>query len=544
MNFEVCMPRKVNRNIKIETITPYFSDKNTKLNFSNVEAKEIINPFKNILDLVEYYYEIYKNNDIDKLLLFLGFNDSKNNYPKLSHNDMYLFIVDTLYNTFDPETNDEWLVFDTNNLNKILSDKFFDEYNNISKSISSKRIYPLLEVYTFLKLESFASTKLPEEKLYDVSYIWLFDDFIKYIYKFGFHGIISTIYKSYGFRWFINPKDSINYKWATYAINSCRITKSLDIPTLKYDLLHIYSEFIISLSIKEQTDLDKEILLFIKDSLLNFDKYTEYDTNNKIKNLENKISSLQKENKLLISREKQLNEGMTELRRQIKDLQKSHRFDDFSEIDEIAYKLQCFSPQNNRIEGRTYLLNEIWYKLSDNSKKDIKVSFFLFDEFKCLDLSVFPLLRCLESEFTRNFFKPFHANSLYKNIKYEYCNSNKYKKIHDALMDNGIYPTLGNLSFISNALKDIEASRASNIIKTFSVFLGRNKINFISICSDIEKYRIGMRKYKLVDIRNGIAHGDEDIIKNIDEKCYSDICKLIYEPPIQILYKIIKYSML
>ena len=102
---------------------------------------------------------------------------------------------------------------------------------------------------------------------------------------------------------------------------------------------------------------------------------------------------------------------------------------------------------------------------------------------------------------------------------------------------------MGNIPFIGRAMNDRRALEASNIINAFSTFLGEKKEAFIDICDALDTYRIGTDRFRLVDLRNGIAHGDDNVTTKIDKICYEDVRKILYEPPVQILIKVIMNSM-
>ena len=46
-----------------------------------------------------------------------------------------------------------------------------------------------------------------------------------------------------------------------------------------------------------------------------------------------------------------------------------------------------------------------------------------------------------------------------------------------------------------------------------------------------------------MDLRNGIAHGDYNVTKEVDKKCYEEVAKLLYEPPLQTLFELVEASM-
>lgn len=102
---------------------------------------------------------------------------------------------------------------------------------------------------------------------------------------------------------------------------------------------------------------------------------------------------------------------------------------------------------------------------------------------------------------------------------------------------------MGSIPFIGKAMTDVKAQEASNLIKAFRIFLGDNRAAFVSICKALDTYKLGARQYKLVEIRNGIAHGNDEVTSKIDRRCYEEVSKLLYEPPIQILFEVVHHSM-
>ena len=104
------------------------------------------------------------------------------------------------------------------------------------------------------------------------------------------------------------------------------------------------------------------------------------------------------------------------------------------------------------------------------------------------------------------------------------------------------HPTMGNINYIGRAVNDKRACYASNIINAFNQFLGNKRKAFVDICVALENFRIGTQRLRLVDLRNGIAHGDDNITTGIDKNCYEDVRKVLYEPPVEILIKVINNS--
>ncbi|QNU66018.1 hypothetical protein EHE19_014155 [Ruminiclostridium herbifermentans] len=455
---------------------------------------------------------------------------------------MYKFIVETIVSSIDPEENDAWMDFDEEKCNKLLNESFFDEYNKTIGKVANqyKRKYPLIELYAFTKLQSLATTMLTEEFTVDINYIWTFEDLIVNIYELGWYDIISTVYKAQGIHWFCNngENDPIMYKWACYAVSACKRNHSVKDEKLKSDLADIYSELLIAFTIRNSIEKNNDIINYVKESVINFD-------DEKINAIIDSFNTLKKEHELLIDEKRQLNEGIQLLREQIKELQGNNQKTDFERIEEIAYRVYCLSPQDGKMSDKVKKFEKLWNDIDENSRKDIKLSISIFEKFKSFDLAIFPMIRSLEHEFVRHIFEPFYNSQEYKNVDIPICKNKKIKKTHESLIKKkNVYPTLGNIPFIGIYVANENAKKASNLINAFDMFLGDKRNGFIEICKILYTHKIGERNYKLVDIRNGIAHGDDDITRNINKKCYEEISHMLYEPPLQILYKVIENSKL
>ena len=513
---------------------------NERLELGNENIRIIINPFSNLLEMVEEYLNIQKHNDLDALKKFVEYDNNDNN----SNCDMYdmFFFVTTMYlSSIDPADDDDWIKIEKDKLEYLLKDSFFDEYHRTKSFLKRfcQREYPMLDVYAFAKLQSIAVTSLPREITWGVNTIWTFDDFICNIFSFGWYDIIANVYKTQGIHWFIDngKNDPILYKWACYAALACRKSNLNDYVKLKQDICDIFKELLIGLTIRNSLNQNKHIIDFVQKCLINFN-------DEDIICLKNQIVKMEKENKQLIDENKQLNEGMSLLREQISELQKDNQRSNYDRFESIAHKLYCLSPQTSDFNKKVENFEKIWEKLSESTRKDIKLSISMFETFQSYDLALFPMIRSLENEFARNFFLPFYNSQSYKNIKCLICNNKKYEKTHIALIKRSrFHPTMGNIPFIGKAMNDIKALEASDVIKAFRQFLGKNCKSFVSICKLLDNYSFGVQRYKLVDVRNGIAHGDNNITENIDKKCYEEISRLLYEPPMQILFELIKYSM-
>jgi hypothetical protein len=65
------------------------------------------------------------------------------------------------------------------------------------------------------------------------------------------------------------------------------------------------------------------------------------------------------------------------------------------------------------------------------------------------------------------------------------------------------------IPFIGRAVRSYQGIESSMVIAKFTEFLAEEKDAFCNICHDIDQYRVGLDdKFSLIDIRNGVAHGN------------------------------------
>lgn len=514
--------------------------------------------FTNLLEYAQFSLKL-RNNIKDLREFGIGNNiNLQINSVKIDFENYRYLIIDYLTslcskmrvilgNEKEDITTNHWLDFDKPELDILLkNDIFFNDYSikNSYKELLG-RPYPGLEMYIFYKLQSLSTDYLTYEETANIANLWLLSDKIEEIYNLGWYGIIANVYKNFGVHWFYyfenyykNTSNSQNldpilFKWSIYAILSGKKSKIFPLSKIKQDLLQLYSEILISFSIRNISKENMDIIDLAKESILNFDdtEFTKLNTT---------ISSLEKDKIELIDKNKQLNEGLKILKNQISELQKSEGYDD-EKIEKIVYQIYCLSPQTSEYENKLERFKSIWTKLSDSTKKDIKQSITMFEQFDSIDLAIFPLLRSLEHELVRNYFQPFHQSSFYLDITEFICSKKKYELTHKCLIKNGNeYPTIGSIPFIGRSLENDDALNSSNLLNSFALFLADKKVAFCSICKNIDTYSIGSKKLKLVNIRNGIAHGDLELTESIDKECYSDITTMLYEPPVRILFEIIE----
>ena len=497
------------------------------------------NPFKSMLEMVTCYNEIYQTRDIDRLKAFLSY--SSDNEFNISHFHMFhQLVLQMFFDVNNPKKDYDWMNFDHKEIESILENEFFAEYNRVIRpSIKYyKRAFPYLDVYSFIRLQSYATTVLPQNFLWDINYIWIFEDFVAHMMTIGFYETISWAYKSLGFHWFANEaeKDPMRYKWACLALLACKKTGTLDDEILKSDLLAINKELVLALSARGTFEKNKEIFDFIQDCIINFNS-------EKIYQLGKKVEKLQNEKTQLLNEKQKNEELLLTLRNQIKELQRTNDKFDVDKIEEISQRINILSPQNDEFDDRLKVFERVWNKLDKTTRKDIKLSISMFELFDSFDLAMFPMIRSLEHEMNENFFIPFHYSKYYSEAGIPQCNNNIYLKTHEALIKKfKTHPTMGNINYIGRAVNDKRACYASNIINAFNQFLGNKRKAFVDICVALENFRIGTQRLRLVDLRNGIAHGDDHITTGIDKNCYEDVRKVLYEPPVEILIKVINNS--
>lgn len=535
------MSSSVKQNIVLQSIE-LIAAGNGKFQLVPTDESIYANPFHDLLDMAQYCEAIYSSQDLDLLREFVTASDDvdvKNGRIR-NHTclDMYCFVVEMIFRPSKVIDNDEWMDFDEKILSALLDKPFFDDYNEWSISDVSKRKYPFLDVYCYAKLQSYATTVLPEEYLWDVNHIWTFEDFLLTLYELEWFKLISDVYESYGINWFASnaENDPVKYKWACYAVSACKKVDKVSNQQLKRDLFNLHNEMLIAFSVRGTIDKNKEIVEHVRNCVLHFD-------DERIDKLVENINKLKTENIGLISQNSQLNEGLTELRYQIAEMQSDRNLSDEEIINELVNRAMCLSPQDHTYTSDVENLKSIWEKLDRSTREGIKLSFSMFKQFEQFDIAIFPMIRGLEHEFDRNFFTPFHQNMCYKNIRTFNCRNAKYKQTHDSLVKRGKqHPTLGTIPYIGRAMSDVEAQNASEVIRTFRLFIAGKRKEFQRICEDLNNYKATAKAYNLIQIRNGIAHGDDSVIKHVDKNSYEEISRLLYEPPLQILFRIINIS--
>ena len=186
------MPTKVEKVRSIKTIKFISFD---KLLWEK-ETRTVVNPFSNLLEMLECYCSIADKQDMERLKIFVRKSQSEENDSYISHLDMYSeFVTSMFWNSIDPDEENNWMNFDIQRLEEILQNPFFTEYNLSRKQLEKayKRKYPMLDVYSFFKLEAYATTVFPKEELWDINTIWVFEDCIQYLFDLGAKSVILYI---------------------------------------------------------------------------------------------------------------------------------------------------------------------------------------------------------------------------------------------------------------------------------------------------------------------------------------------------------------
>jgi len=179
----------------------------------------------------------------------------------------------------------------------------------------------------------------------------------------------------------------------------------------------------------------------------------------------------------------------------------------------------------------------LWGRMSFESKKNIKMAEKIHNKSSLYTLMHYFVT--LEQEFRDHFIQPFHDSyrSEYSTMQ---CLHNRYQVTHDILTDVSHF-TLGAVYFLGEFVNSRKAYASSDAIQNYSKFLGEKKGEFIMICSLIGNERID--DVSLSKLRNGLAHGDANIISNINESTFSKLHAYLLEPPRQVLKRILLSSM-
>lgn len=512
-------------------------------------------PCNNLLEFIEYFLDAYHNKDLEQLdfLIDSGLSKYSSNQQKQYATDkMFEFTLDMYFRddlSRDYQQN-KWLDFDKSKLNTLLKDAFFDDYctgvirgttnrDDLIKVIEEYD-YHYIEFYTFYKVLSEAAVLLEYNRTHMLWWYLCFEDLIEQLFGLGFYSIINNIYQKYGWSWFsinrhgFEPSfDAIMYKWGYYSIFAAKKTGIKDNKKLRSDLIDLYTEFCIKCAQSEKSSMNDELIDFFKEAINHFD-------DDVLQIMELKLQKTQHKSETLKQDYESLKLSYMTALENIKLFQSMDDLEDNDKEVRILKNIYLCLPKVLDIENPIDGFNDVWEKVSKDSRRDIYQSINLFDLMHDTEFSILALLRSIERELELNFFVPFRKSAKFKSISDLSCTTKKVEKTHIALQKP---VTLGTVPFIGRSLRKKDYVESSSVLKAFFEFLGEKQDIFIKICSDMDKYKVGKDSISIINIRNGIAHGDPEITENCDESCYKEVIRLVYEPPIKILFSIIINSM-
>lgn len=119
-------------------------------------------------------------------------------------------------------------------------------------------------------------------------------------------------------------------------------------------------------------------------------------------------------------------------------------------------------------------------------------------------------------------------------------NDLNYEKIHNILSQKDKL-TLGSIYYLGNIIDNKEAINSSLAIAEFNNFIGEKKRDFIDICFRISSFKFG--SFSLINLRNGIAHGDTDITDNISTDAFNSLYDLCLTNEDALIKSIVKTSL-
>lgn len=179
----------------------------------------------------------------------------------------------------------------------------------------------------------------------------------------------------------------------------------------------------------------------------------------------------------------------------------------------------------------------LWRRMSFESRKNIKMVERIHDKSSLYTLMHYFVT--LEQEFGDHFIQPF-LDSYRSESSQMWCLQDHYQRTHDILTGKSHF-TLGTVYFLGEFVDSRRARANSEAIQKFFEFLGEKKDEFITICSLIGTERIN--GFSLSKLRNGLAHGDADVISHIDKSTFGNLHSYLFDPPQQVLKRILLNSM-
>ena len=178
----------------------------------------------------------------------------------------------------------------------------------------------------------------------------------------------------------------------------------------------------------------------------------------------------------------------------------------------------------------------LWKRMSFESRKNIKMV-----ERIHLKSSLYTLMHyfvTLEQEFQNHFIQPF-LDAYISEAPQMQCLQAKYQLTHEILVGKEHF-TLGAVFFLGKFVNSGKARSSSEALQMFFDFLNEKRDEFITICSLISDEQIN--GIPLSKLRNGLAHGDPDVISKIDVSTFSNLHSYLFDPPQQVLKRILLNS--
>ena len=118
------MPTKVEKVRSIKTIKFISFD---KLLWEK-ETRTVVNPFSNLLEMLECYCSIADKQDMERLKIFVKKSQSEENDSYINHLDMYSeFVTSMFWNSIDPDEENNWMNLGGIIWNKAVRGEHFDK---------------------------------------------------------------------------------------------------------------------------------------------------------------------------------------------------------------------------------------------------------------------------------------------------------------------------------------------------------------------------------------------------------------------------------
>ena len=177
----------------------------------------------------------------------------------------------------------------------------------------------------------------------------------------------------------------------------------------------------------------------------------------------------------------------------------------------------------------------LWERLSYESKKNIKMISLL--QKKVSNYILMHYFVTLENEYYNHFLLNFIEINRRYNTGYS---GNKYKRISDILTGQSKF-SLGTIPFFSYYVNNDKAMSSCKSIDDFTKYLGTKCDAFKEISCIIRDTIV--EDVTLIDIRNGLAHGDKDILDKINEDTFVQVNRILFKEPYMVIPRILENTM-